>query len=204
MRVNKIVSVLVISGLLMPLQLPPYFLSEAIAGESNTVPTNTTSPVINTAAPVGVFIANTTAAAAVVTSQNILNGILGAVSGTSSAAPPVPVNAPPNFPSSMPSPLTPPAPSPPPESGPLPPVITPLIFDGEGASTIDFFNALPIIQMDGVAPLPTPTPPPLSIGDPLLALGPPGPSHPGPPIIAPLPPSDTMSPPLVVMDGDED
>ncbi|GEM_PF-4442061 len=57
MRVNKVISVLVVSGLLMPLQLPPYFISEALADGPVTVASDPSSMTSDTAVSGDSFVA---------------------------------------------------------------------------------------------------------------------------------------------------
>ena len=79
MRVNKIVSVLVISGLLMPLQLPPYLIAEALA-EPSTIPSvDPASMTSDTAVSAENFASMVSSSESTVETMNALASIAGPV-----------------------------------------------------------------------------------------------------------------------------
>ena len=85
MRVSKVISALIISGLLMPLQLPPYFISDALA-EPSTVPSaDPASMTSDTAVSAGAFQTGVTNSQDTIATMNELAAITGAV------VPPAPI-----------------------------------------------------------------------------------------------------------------
>lgn len=85
MRINKIVAILVISGLVVPLELPPFILSEALAEESNSIPKNPASVMnITTAMPAVTAVASQQTAQNVVATQNALFSFTGPVTAPAS------------------------------------------------------------------------------------------------------------------------
>lgn len=80
MCINKAISILVISGLLMPLQLPPFFISEAVADEPVAFPSiDPSSMTSDTAVSAGSFATMADTSESMVSTMNTLAEIAGPV-----------------------------------------------------------------------------------------------------------------------------